>query len=108
MPQIGPMELMVVAVIALVVFGPRRLPEMARTVGKAMSEFKRQAADLKGQFDTGLDDDATSAPVPVVPETSVPGSVVPETSVPVPVVPEDLTPATGSDQTQELRQPLQS
>ncbi|MGI8407484.1 MAG: Sec-independent protein translocase protein TatB [Actinomycetota bacterium] len=108
MPQIGPLELMVVAVIALVVFGPSRLPEMARTVGKAMSEFKRQAADLKGQFDADLDDDATSAPSSPAPETSVPGPAETEDSVPGPVATEDLTPATGSDQTQELRPPLQS
>lgn len=57
MPQIGPLELMVVAVIALVVFGPSRLPEMAKNVGKAMNEFKRHAADLKDQFDADLKDE---------------------------------------------------
>jgi TatA/E family protein of Tat protein translocase len=73
MPQIGPLELMVVAVIALVVFGPRRLPEMARSVGKAMNEFKRQAADLKGQFDAAdLLDEPVSADAPPGPGTVVP------------------------------------
>ena len=73
MPQIGPLELMVVAVIALVVFGPRRLPEMARSVGKAMNELKRQAADLKGQFDAAdLLDEPVSADAPPGPGTVVP------------------------------------
>lgn len=57
MPQIGPLELAVVAVIALIVFGPNRLPEMARSFGKAMSEFKRQANDIKKDFESGLKED---------------------------------------------------
>lgn len=40
MPSIGPMELIVVLVIALVVLGPKKLPEMGRSVGKGMREFK--------------------------------------------------------------------
>lgn len=92
MPQIGPLELMVVAVIALVVFGPRRLPEMARSVGKAMNEFKRQAADLKGQFDAAdLLDEPVSADAPPGPGTVVPepaGAVGAVEAVPETVVPE--------------------
>ena len=40
MPSIGPMELVVVLVIALVVLGPKKLPEVGRSVGKGMREFK--------------------------------------------------------------------
>jgi sec-independent protein translocase protein TatA len=40
MPSIGPMELIVVLVIALVVLGPKRLPDAGRSVGKGMREFK--------------------------------------------------------------------
>jgi sec-independent protein translocase protein TatA len=40
MPSIGPMELLVVLVIALVVLGPKRLPEAGRSLGKGMREFK--------------------------------------------------------------------
>jgi sec-independent protein translocase protein TatA len=40
MPSIGPMELIVVLVIALVVVGPKKLPAMGRSVGKGMREFK--------------------------------------------------------------------
>lgn len=40
MPNIGPLEIIVVLVIALVVLGPRRLPEFGRSVGKGMREFK--------------------------------------------------------------------
>ncbi len=40
MPSIGPMELVVVLVIALIVLGPKKLPEVGRSVGKGMREFK--------------------------------------------------------------------
>jgi sec-independent protein translocase protein TatA len=38
--QIGPMEIILVLVIALVVLGPKRLPEAGRSIGKGMREFK--------------------------------------------------------------------
>ena len=40
MPNIGPLELIVVLIIALVVPGPKRLPDVRRSVGKGMREFK--------------------------------------------------------------------
>ncbi len=40
MPNIGPMELIVVLVIALLVLGPKKLPEVGRSVGKGIREFK--------------------------------------------------------------------
>jgi sec-independent protein translocase protein TatA len=40
MPNIGPMELIVVLVIALVVLGPKRLPDAGKSIGKGMREFK--------------------------------------------------------------------
>lgn len=40
MPSIGPLELIVVLVIALVVFGPKKLPELGRSLGTGMREFK--------------------------------------------------------------------
>lgn len=40
MPNIGPMELAVVVIIALVIFGPKKLPELGNSLGKGMREFK--------------------------------------------------------------------
>ena len=40
MPNIGPLEIAVVLVIALVVFGPKRLPELGKSMGKGIREFK--------------------------------------------------------------------
>lgn len=67
MPQIGPLEILVVAVLALLVFGPEKLPEMARSVGKGMTQLKRMASDAKAEFDSGLDDpsdETLAAPAP--------------------------------------------
>jgi sec-independent protein translocase protein TatA len=40
LPNIGPLEILVVLVIALIVFGPKRLPELGRSLGKGINEFK--------------------------------------------------------------------
>ena len=51
---IGMPELLVILVVALVVLGPKRLPELARTLGKAMAEFKRQSTDIMEEFQTQM------------------------------------------------------
>jgi sec-independent protein translocase protein TatA len=40
MPNVGPMEIAIVVLIALVIFGPKRLPELGRAAGKGIREFK--------------------------------------------------------------------
>ena len=45
--SIGGTELLVILVLILVVFGPRRLPEFGRTIGKGLAEFKRASNDLR-------------------------------------------------------------
>jgi sec-independent protein translocase protein TatA len=40
MPNVGPFELAIVLIIALVVFGPKRLPELGRSLGKGIREFR--------------------------------------------------------------------
>lgn len=40
MPSVGPMELIVILAIALIVLGPKKLPEVGRSIGKGMREFK--------------------------------------------------------------------
>ncbi len=67
MPQLGPLEILTVAVIALVVFGPQRLPEIARNIGKAVNELRRMTADVRSELREGLsteDADGFEAPEP--------------------------------------------
>ncbi len=44
--RIGPWEIIVVLVVALVLFGPNRLPDMGKAMGKAIREFRKATADL--------------------------------------------------------------
>jgi TatA/E family protein of Tat protein translocase len=45
--SIGTSELLAILIVALIVFGPRKLPELARSLGKGLGEFKRASDDLK-------------------------------------------------------------
>jgi sec-independent protein translocase protein TatA len=47
---IGMTELMVIFVIGLLVLGPKRLPELARSLGKGLAEFRRASTDLRQEF----------------------------------------------------------
>ncbi len=53
MPNIGPMELLIVAVIALIVLGPKRLPDAGKSLGKGLREFK---GAMSGRDDDDDDD----------------------------------------------------
>ena len=44
-------ELLLIMVIALLVFGPKKLPEVGRSLGKALREFKKTTEDIKGKFE---------------------------------------------------------
>jgi sec-independent protein translocase protein TatA len=57
MPSISPVEIVVVAAIALIVFGPHRLPEIARNIAKAIRELRRMASDVRDEFDLSLDEE---------------------------------------------------
>jgi TatA/E family protein of Tat protein translocase len=49
--SIGGPELIVIFVVALLIFGPRRLAEIGRSVGRGLAEFRRAAADLRDTLD---------------------------------------------------------
>jgi TatA/E family protein of Tat protein translocase len=62
--NVGPVELIIVLVIALLVVGPRRLPEMGNALGKTIREFRKASSDVSEA--TSLEPEATDerAPLP--------------------------------------------
>ena len=81
--SIGMPELIIIFVIALIIFGPRKLPELGRSLGKSLAEFKRASNELRSTLEeeirleeqkTNLDaqksaaaDKAAAAPAPPAP-----------------------------------------
>lgn len=68
-------ELIFILVLALLIFGPKRLPEIGRTIGRGMAEFRKASTDLKRTINTELALDEPAAP-PVRPWSEP--AVVPE------------------------------
>lgn len=86
--MLGPLgmpELVVIFVIALIVFGPRKLPELGKSLGKSLAEFKRASNELRNSLEDEirLEDDkervAKAAPPPVVPAPVVAPTATPDT-----------------------------
>ena len=66
---LGMMEILMILAIALIIVGPQKLPELAKTLGRAMGEFKRSAQDLKRSMDvettiTDIDADPGTKSIP--------------------------------------------
>ena len=65
MPSLGPMEVLVVLVVALLVLGPQKLPEAGRQLGKALAELRRWSSDLQGELRDALEPDRDIPPQPL-------------------------------------------
>ena len=50
-PNLGMSEVVLILVIAMVVFGPKKLPDMGKALGRTMNEFRRASADSFNDFD---------------------------------------------------------
>ena len=93
--SLGLPELMLIFAVALIVFGPRKLPEIGRTLGKALGEFKKATDDLKSTIEreVRLEDIKTITANPLTaldtvsrsePATAPPSPEAPAAATPVP------------------------
>jgi sec-independent protein translocase protein TatA len=64
---IGPLEIVIVLIIVLIIFGPKRLPDLGRSLGRGMREFKDSVTG-KDQEELPAAEDKTEKPEPVVAE----------------------------------------
>jgi TatA/E family protein of Tat protein translocase len=88
----GPMELMLILVLALIIFGPGKLPEIAGQVGKVVRDFRRTTSELSSEFSRTL-----SLEMEERRTTDAPAAAPAEAyAEPAPPVPEHLTPTTDT------------
>ena len=72
MPGIGPLEILILLLVALVVFGPKRLPEMGRSLGRGMREFKDSISTSKDEPHVEpAPEHLAAVPAPVAPAATV-------------------------------------
>jgi TatA/E family protein of Tat protein translocase len=102
---IGTTELLVIALVALIVFGPRKLPEIGRTLGRSLAEFKRASEDFKRTWEFEVEAEqrqqALSARSEQSPETraseAAADAALLVADAPVPVVPPTAEEAEEAD-----------
>ncbi len=66
MPKIGSLgvlELLIILVVVLLIFGPRRLPEMAKGLGQSVREFRKGIKDMRKDIDEEVSETPKAAPV---------------------------------------------
>ncbi len=76
MPNIGPVELIIILVIALLILGPGRLPDVGSALGKSIREFRKAATDVQ---DAVKLDTAPPAPQAPAPAAQAPAAAAPNT-----------------------------
>jgi sec-independent protein translocase protein TatA len=70
--NIGPLELMVILIIALLVVGPKRLPEVGRSIGRGIREFRKAQEEVQKTIQSALDEGPS--PQPPKPAPSAPNA----------------------------------
>lgn len=93
--SLGPAEILVILVVALIVLGPKRLPEAARQVGKTLTEVRKWSQGLQDEVRSAMDADNappsySAPPLPVLPtETSTATPEAAATNGHAPMLPVD-------------------
>ena len=87
--SLGTMELVVILVIALIVFGPRKLPELGRSLGKSLGEFKRASNDLRNTLEEEIHVEERTGTAPAPPAPAQPAAPASAPAAPEPAAPAD-------------------
>jgi TatA/E family protein of Tat protein translocase len=83
LPNIGPLELIIILAVLLLVVGPRRLPEMGQAVGRTIREFRKASSDITDTASIKADAMPATPVATVTPAVSAPAQPVPPTPAPV-------------------------
>ena len=97
--SLGIQELLLIFVVVLIIFGPRRIPEIGRTLGKALAEFRKATDDLKGTIEREVRLEELKQ---MAPQVTAPFEVVSRTEpevVPEPLPASESTPSPAPDST---------
>ena len=97
MGSLGIQELVLIFVIALIFFGPKKLPELGRSLGKSINEFKKASNELRNTLDEEIRLDERRQAVPAVPLAALP--VIDATATVAPVTPDPAALPEASDVT---------
>jgi sec-independent protein translocase protein TatA len=82
MPNLRPIEILLIVLVVLLLFGARRLPDLARSVGRSLKIFKSEVKDLR-------EDDRPAAEPPALPDSSRTGTTPPHGDPAFDVLPTD-------------------
>jgi TatA/E family protein of Tat protein translocase len=98
--SIGMPELIIILVIALIIFGPRKLPELGRSLGRSINEFKKASNELRSTLEDEIrveeQRDRTTAAASATPPAATPPPVDEATVSRTTPAPAATTPGTGT------------